>query len=149
MFANQRFSKLTDGRYELQIHNPEKDGSSKIGLDIDVLDNYTGTTREAETLSGGESFKAALALALGLSDAVQTLNGGVHIDTLFVDEGFGSLDPESLTMAIEVLHDLSDGNALIGIISHVNELKSEIDRKIVVSHVDGGLKGSKAEIIIE
>ena len=149
MFANQRFSKLTDGRYELQIRNPEKDGASKIGLDIDVLDNYTGKAREADTLSGGESFKAALALALGLSDAVQTLNGGIHIDTLFVDEGFGSLDPESLSMAIEVLHDLSEGNALIGIISHVNELKSEIDRKIIVSHVDGGLKGSRAEIVIE
>ena len=149
MFANQRFSKLTDGRYELQIRNPEKDGASKVGLDIDVLDNYTGKAREADTLSGGESFKAALALALGLSDAVQTLNGGIRIDTLFVDEGFGSLDPESLSMAIEVLHDLSEGNALIGIISHVNELKSEIDRKIIVSHVDGGLKGSRAEIVIE
>ena len=94
-------------------------------------------------------FKAALSLALGLSDAVQSMNGGVHIDTLFVDEGFGSLDTESINQALSVLHDLSDGNSLIGVISHVPALKNEIDRKIVVSHVDDGLKGSRADIVID
>ena len=148
-FANQRLIKMTDKRYELKVRIPETDGNSKIGLDIDVLDNHTGKKRPSDTLSGGESFKAALALALGLSDAVQTMNGGVHIDTLFVDEGFGSLDPESLRQAIDVLHDLSGGNSLIGIISHVEALKNEIDRKILVTHVDDGLKGSQATIEID
>ena len=148
-FANERMRVMTGNRFVLQISEPEEGGHGKIGLDIDVLDTFTGKTRAANTLSGGESFKAALSLALGLSDAVQSMNGGIHIDTLFVDEGFGSLDTESINQALSVLHDLSDGRILIGIISHVSALKNEIDRKIEVSHVDDGLKGSRAEIIID
>lgn len=148
-FANERMRVMTGGRFELIVSEPEEGGHGKIGLDIDVHDTWTDKTRAANTLSGGESFKAALSLALGLSDAVQTMNGGIHIDTLFVDEGFGSLDTESINQALSVLHDLSDGNILIGIISHVNALKNEIDRRIIVSYVDDGLKGSKATIELE
>jgi len=144
-FANRRLGHMSDGRYELMIRT-ETGGKSLAGLDIDVLDNYTGKRRPSNTLSGGESFKAALALALGLSDAIQTMKGGVCIDTLFVDEGFGSLDKDSLKQAIDVLLETSNGNSLVGIISHVEELKSEIDRKILVRHMGNGLKGSRAEL---
>ena len=148
-FANIRMRAMTSGRYELVISEVEEGGQGKKGLDIDVHDKWTGKSRAANTLSGGESFKAALSLALGLSDAVQSMSGGIRIDTLFVDEGFGSLDSESISQALSVLHDLSDGSTLIGIISHVGALKDEIDRKIVVSHIDDGLKGSKATVELE
>lgn len=141
-YANRRLRRMTDGRYELTVREEAKDKRSHFGLDIDVLDNYTGRRRPSQTLSGGESFLAALSLALGLSDAVQRMNGGVVIDTLFVDEGFGSLDPEALKQAVSVLLQLSGGDCLIGIISHVEALKSQIDRKIVVSH--SGASGSAA-----
>ena len=141
-YANRRLRRMTDGRYELTVREEAKDRRSHFGLDIDVLDNYTGRRRPSQTLSGGESFLAALSLALGLSDAVQRMNGGVVIDTLFVDEGFGSLDPEALKQAVSVLLQLSGGDCLIGIISHVEALKSQIDRKIVVSH--SGASGSAA-----
>ena len=148
-FANERMRKMTSGRFSLTVKEPERGGNAKIGLDINVYDNYTSTERPSDNLSGGESFKAALALALGLSDAVQTMNGGIHIDTLFVDEGFGSLDTESINLALGVLHELSEGNSLIGIISHVGALKNEIDKKILVTRVDDGLKGSRADVIID
>ena len=141
-YANRRLRRMTDGRYELTVREEAKDRRTHFGLDIDVLDNYTGRRRPSQTLSGGESFLAALSLALGLSDAVQRMNGGVVIDTLFVDEGFGSLDPEALKQAVSVLLQLSGGDCLIGIISHVEALKSQIDRKIVVSH--SGASGSAA-----
>ena len=147
-YANLRLSKLTGGRYEMRIHDPGK-GRSKVGLDIDIHDNHNGKTRPANTLSGGESFKAALALALGLSDTVMSMKGGIHIDTLFVDEGFGTLDKDSFRESIDLLRDLSNSNAMIGIISHMEELKDEIDHKILVYHVDDGLGGSKAEITLE
>lgn len=143
--ANRRLTKMTNGRYELQRRPDVGDRRTKGGLDIDVLDRFTGKTRPSATLSGGESFLAALSLALGLSDAVQRMNGGIRIDTLFVDEGFGSLDPEALKQAVEVLVQLSDGNNLIGIISHVEALKGEIDRKIIVRRADGQT-GSSVEI---
>ena len=148
-FANERMRKMTSGRFSLTVKEPERGGNAKIGLDINVYDNYTSTERPSDNLSGGESFKAALALALGLSDAVQTMNGGIHIDTLFVDEGFGSLDTESINLALGVLHELSEGNSLIGIISHVGALKNEIDKKILVTRVDDGLKGSRADVVID
>ena len=145
IYANERMKRMTGGRYELKRRPESADKRSKGGLDIDILDNYTGSRRPASTLSGGESFLAALSLALGLSDAVQRMRGGVRIDTLFVDEGFGSLDPEALKQAISVLVQLSDGDNLIGIISHVEALKQEIDRKIIVRRRDDQ-KGSTVEI---
>ena len=140
-YANTRLQTMSGGRYLMDIRE-ESDGNSKVGLGIDVTDRLTGVTRSAGTLSGGESFKAALSLALGLSDAVQHMSGGVKIDTLFVDEGFGTLDAKSLDQAMDVLHQLSDGNILIGIISHVDALKNEIDRKVIVTNSDEKRKGS-------
>ena len=97
-----------------------------------MLDHYTNSIRSVKSLSGGESFKASLSMALGLSDVIQQQAGGIQIDAMFIDEGFGSLDDESLNTAINVLNQLTDGNRLVGIISHVNELKSSIDNKIIV-----------------
>lgn len=102
-------------------------------MDIDVLDNFTGKVRTVQSLSGGESFKAALSLALGLSDTVQMVAGGSRVDALFIDEGFGSLDSESLNQALDVLDRLTDGNVMVGVISHVDLLKERIDRKITVT----------------
>ena len=136
--ANRRLMRMTDGRYRLMVREEAADRRSQFGLDIDVMDNYTGRRRPSETLSGGESFLAALSLALGLSDAVQRMSGGVSIETLFVDEGFGSLDPEALKQAISVLLQLSDGDCLIGIISHVEALKTQIDRKLLVRNTSAG-----------
>jgi exonuclease SbcC len=117
----------------------------QTGLELDVIDHYNGTERSVKTLSGGESFKASLALALGLSDEVQ-MSTGIQLDTLFVDEGFGSLDPESLNQAYNTLAGLTEGNRLVGIISHVAELKERIDKQIVVTKEKSG--GSKAVINI-
>lgn len=143
--ANTRMRRMTNGRYELKRRPENQDKRSKGGLDIDILDNYTGQRRPASTLSGGESFLAALSLALGLSDAVQRMRGGVRVDTLFVDEGFGSLDPDALKQAVSVLVQLSEGENLIGIISHVEALKQEIDRKVIVRRKDDR-KGSFVEM---
>lgn len=131
--ANIRFSDMTDGRYELARQETAENNRSQTGLDLDVIDNRNGTRRSVKTLSGGESFKASLSLALGLSDEIQNNMGGVQLDTLFVDEGFGSLDDESLEQAMRVLVSLADGNRLVGIISHVTALKERIDKKIVVT----------------
>jgi len=137
-YANRRLMRMTDSRYELVVREEASDRRSQFGLDIDVLDNYTGRRRPSETLSGGESFLAALSLALGLSDAVQRMSGGIVIDTLFVDEGFGSLDPEALKQAVSALLQLSGGSCLIGIISHVEALKAQMDRKIIVRNSSRG-----------
>jgi len=102
------------------------------GLDLEVFDQYTGVARGVGTLSGGETFLASLALALGLADVVQTYAGGIHLDTILVDEGFGTLDPESLDFAIKALIDLQKGGRLVGIISHVPELKERIDARLEV-----------------
>lgn len=143
--ANIRLNQMTDGRFVLRINKTAEDKRKASGLDIEILDNYTGRGRPSTTLSGGESFQAALSLALGLSDAIQCMKGGIRIDTLFVDEGFGSLDPEALKQAINVLVQLSDSDCLIGIISHVEALKREIDRKIVVEKASNG-RGSSLSI---
>lgn len=129
--ANLRLLTMTDNQYELKRREENKN-SGQVGLDLDVIDHYNGTVRSVSSLSGGESFKASLSLALGLSDEVQSSAGGIKIDTMFVDEGFGSLDEESLQQALKALIGLSDGNRLVGIISHVTALNERIDNKIIV-----------------
>ncbi len=128
--ANAHLSEMTGDRFQLE-RSEETGGKARVGLDLKVIDNYNATTRKVKMLSGGELFEASLSLALGLSEEVQAASGGVSIDTLFVDEGFGSLDKESLDQAIQVLQRLSAGNRLIGIISHVSELKTMIKNKII------------------
>ncbi len=121
--ANRRLMVMSDGQYELKRRNEAENNRSQSGLELDVIDHYNGSQRSVRTPSGGESFKASLCLALGLSDEIQSSAGGIRLDTMFVDEGFGSLDDESLQQAIKVLSGLSEGNKLVGIISHVGELK--------------------------
>ncbi len=130
--ANVRLMAMSGGQYELMRRRETNNRQSQSGLELDVTDHYNGSVRSVKTLSGGEAFKASLALALGLSDEIQSLSGGIKLDTMFVDEGFGSLDQESLNQAINALYNLSGGNRLVGIISHVHELKERIDKKIVV-----------------
>ncbi len=142
--ANRRLMSMTDGQYELIRRQVAENNRSQSGLELDVIDHYNGTQRSVKTLSGGESFKASLSLALGLSDEVQSSAGGIRLDTMFVDEGFGSLDEESLHQAIRTLAGLSEGNRLVGIISHVGELKEKIDRQILVTKEKSG--GSQVEI---
>ncbi|MBU8878718.1 SMC family ATPase [Bacillus sp. FJAT-29790] len=130
--ANGRLSKMTGGRYELLRKTDRSKGNAQSGLELLVFDQYTGQERHVKTLSGGESFKAALALALGLADVVQQYAGGVSLETMFIDEGFGTLDPESLDQAIEALIDIQSSGRLVGIISHVPELKERIDARLEV-----------------
>ena len=143
--ANTRLMQMTAGQYELERIGAENQ-RSQSGLDLGVIDHYNGTRRSVKTLSGGESFKASLALALGLSDEVQSAAGGIRLDTLFLDEGFGSLDEDSLEQAIRVLAGLTEGDRLVGIISHVGALKERIDRQVVVRKARSG--GSTVELIV-
>ena len=137
--ANKRLVRMTSGEFILQCRDVEKLGSQgQAGLDLDVYHMATDTVRDVKTLSGGESFMAALSMALGLSDIVQNTAGAIHLDTMFIDEGFGSLDDVSRDQAIRVLNDLADKDRLIGIISHVNELKEQIDHKLVVKKNEKG-----------
>jgi len=136
--ASLRLKIMSRSRYSLQRSGGVSDGRKAAGLDLDVLDDYTGRSRPANTLSGGEGFMASLSLALGLSDVVQTYAGGVQLDTLFIDEGFGTLDPESLDMAMKTLIDLQQKGRLVGIISHVDELKRQIDNGIEVRFAASG-----------
>ena len=141
--ANTRFMVMSGGQYELK-RCVEEDNRGKNGLGLNVVDHYNGTERSVRTLSGGESFQASLSLALGLSDEIQSAAGGIQLDTLFVDEGFGSLDEDTLNLALKALGDLAEGRRLVGIISHVQELKNRIDRQIVVVKDRSG--GSRARI---
>ena len=141
--ANLRLTAMTGGQYQLRRRTEAGNNKSQSGLELDVIDHYNGTERSVNTLSGGESFKASLALALGLSDVIQSSSGGVKLDTMFVDEGFGSLDEESLRQAMELLSGLAGGSRMIGIISHVGELKNRIDKKIIISK---NLTGSSVAI---
>lgn len=136
--ANSRLRKMSSGRYELLRTEELERKNKQSGLELKVFDNYTGKARHVKTLSGGESFKASLSMALGLSDVVQSYCGGVRLDTMFIDEGFGTLDPESLDSAIGCLIDLQKSGRLVGIISHVPELKERIDARLEVYSTSSG-----------
>lgn len=136
--ANYRFLDLSQGRYRLLRKTDKGKGQAQQGLDLEVLDYETGSVRDVKTLSGGESFKAALALALGLSDMIQSYHGGIELNTLFIDEGFGSLDQQSLDQALRVLTQLQEHSKVIGIISHVNELKEKITTQVRVHKKENG-----------
>lgn len=144
--ANTRFMVMSGGQYELKRRKEAENNRSQSGLELDVIDHYNGTERSVKTLSGGESFKASLSLALGLSDEIQSSAGGIKLDTMFVDEGFGSLDDESLDQAMRALQNLTEGNRLVGIISHVTELKERIDKQIVVTKEKSG--GSRIDMLL-
>ncbi|SEN24364.1 exonuclease SbcC [Mesobacillus persicus] len=138
--ANVRLAKMTSGRYRLLRKTDRSKGNVQSGLELLVFDQYTSQERHVKTLSGGESFKAALSLALGLADVVQNYSGGVSLETMFIDEGFGTLDPESLDQAIETLIDIQSSGRLVGIISHVPELKERIDARLEVIATQSGSK---------
>lgn len=142
--ANLRLLVMSGGQYELKRRREAENNRGQSGLELDVIDHYNGSERSVKSLSGGESFKASLSLALGLADEVQSAAGGVRLDTMFVDEGFGSLDEESLAQALRALNGLTEGSRLVGIISHVAELKEKIDKQIVVTKERTG--GSRVTI---
>ena len=131
--ANLRLMTMSSGQYELKRQEDGEDKRGKAGLELNVIDHYNGSERSVKTLSGGETFQASLSLALGLSDEIQSSAGGIQLDSMFVDEGFGSLDEEALDQAVRALAELSEGKRMVGIISHVAELKERIDRKMIVS----------------
>ena len=136
--ASARLVKMSRGRYRLERRRERTDQRRAAGLDLDVFDEYTGLSRAVNTLSGGEAFLASLALALGLADVVQSYSGGLRMDALFIDEGFGTLDPEALDEALKVLIDLRENGRLVGIISHVPELKERIDVRLEVTPTRSG-----------
>ena len=142
--ANTRFMVISGGQYELKRRMEAENNRSQSGLELDVIDHYNGTERSVKSLSGGESFKASLSLALGLSDEIQASAGGIRLDSMFVDEGFGSLDEESLQQAMKALAGLTEGNRLVGIISHVAELKEKIEKQIIVTKDKSG--GSRISV---
>ena len=131
--ANKRLVELTDGMFTLRCKQEATDLRSQAGLDLDVLDRSTGQWRDVSTLSGGESFMASLSMALGLSDVVQNENGGIRLDSMFIDEGFGTLSEGALRQAMDMLSRLADGKRLIGVITHVPEFRDRIDKQIIVS----------------
>ena len=146
--ANLRFMTMSSGQYELKRQKAPEDKKGKSGLELNVIDHYNGSERSVKTLSGGESFQASLSLALGLSDEIQANAGGICLEAMFVDEGFGSLDEEALGQAIKALGNLTQGNRSVGIISHVAELKERIENKMIVKKERGGEKlGSRIEIV--
>ena len=143
--TNQRLHTMTSGRFTLHRTQEVRTRKGRHGLDLDVLDAYTGKSRPAYTLSGGEGFEAALSLALGLADTVQSQAGGIHLDTIFVDEGFGSLGPEDLDAVMGALEDLQEGGRLVGVISHVPEVAERIPARL---EVEKGAEGSTARFIL-
>ncbi len=142
--ANKRLTALTEGQFTLRCKEQARDRVRQSGLDLDVLDRATGQWRDVSTLSGGESFLASLALALGLSDAVQAQSGAVRLDTMFIDEGFGTLDENALRNSLRTLTDLADGKRLIGVISHVRDLEERIEKQLVVTKT---MRGAKVNMI--
>ena len=143
--ANTRLMIMTGGQYDLQRREEAASKSSQSGLDLDVVDHYNGSLRSVKSLSGGESFMASLSLALGLSDEIQSSAGGIKLDSMFVDEGFGSLSEDALEQALQALGSLAESDRLVGIISHVAELRDRIDRQIRVRKDPSG--GSRVEIV--
>jgi exonuclease SbcC len=143
--ANIRFMEMSFAQYELKRRGAAGDLRSQSGLDLCVIDHYNASERDVRTLSGGESFIAALSLALGLSDEIQSYAGGIRLDSMFVDEGFGSLDESTLAQAMQALQSISQSNRLIGIISHVGWLQEKIERRIVVTKEQAG--SSKVELL--
>ena len=143
--ASHRLKVLSQDRFFLKVAGDIRHAAKKTGLDLDVYDNYTGKARAAKTLSGGQMFLASLSLALGLADVVQARSGGIAMDALFIDEGFGSLDDETLQTAIEVLNEIREGR-MVGIISHVSEVKKQIPNRI---EVKPSRSGSTIETLIE
>lgn len=141
--ANKRLSVMSNGHYQL-VRNSEGESRGKGGLSLDVVDYSTGKRRPVSSLSGGESFEASLSLALGLSDYAQQRAGGMHLDTVFIDEGFGSLDPDSLEQVMRVLSDLASGDCLVAIISHVEELEKRIEQRV---EVKASAEGSSVQVI--
>ena len=136
--ANRRLLPMSDGQFELFRQEDSLGKRSNTFLDLEVLDNHTGHRKPVGNLSGGESFKASLSLALGLSDTVSANAGGIQMDALFIDEGFGTLDRKSLENAMDILMDLSSTNKLVGIISHREELKENIPQQIKVTKTREG-----------
>jgi exonuclease SbcC len=130
--ASRRLEVMSRGRFILKRAQEIDDKRRNAGLDLTIEDSFTGTSRPAAYLSGGESFLASLALALGLADVVQSTLGGVRLEAVFVDEGFGTLDPETLELAMKVLSDLQVGGRIVGVISHVPELREQISERLVV-----------------
>ena len=143
--ANLRLQKMSRSRYSLERSDYTGGGRGKQGLDLAVMDAFTGQSRPANTLSGGETFLASMALALGLADVIQSYAGGIHMDTMFIDEGFGTLDPDTLELAMETLVQLQSSGRLIGMISHVPELKTRIPAHLEVTRGD---EGSTAKFVI-
>ena len=136
--ANRRLLPMSDGQYELYRQEDSVGKKSNTFLDLEVLDNYTGHRRPVGNLSGGESFKASLSLALGLSDTVSTNLGGVQMDAIFIDEGFGTLDKKSIDSAMDILINLSGANKIVGVISHREELIENIPQQIRVKKTKDG-----------
>ncbi|MBR6200118.1 MAG: SMC family ATPase [Spirochaetales bacterium] len=136
--ANLRLDQMSNGQYQLIVQSESSDNKFKSGLGLDILDHHTGKSRNVTTLSGGESFKAALSLALGLSDEIQSSAGGIQIQSMFVDEGFGTLDPQSLKLSLQALSGLANQQCLIGLISHVEALQQNIENQIVVTKDNSG-----------
>ena len=143
--ANKRLTVLTDGQFILRCREEARDMKHQSGLDLEVLDRATGQWRDVSTLSGGESFLASLALALGLSDVVQAQSGAIRMDAMFIDEGFGTLDENALMNSLRVLTDLAGGSRLIGIISHVHDLEERIEKQIIVKKT---LTGSEIRMVV-
>jgi exonuclease SbcC len=142
--ANLRLKLMSQNRFTLLRKTGSDDGRKRAGLELEVLDAYTGKARPANSLSGGESFMASLSLALGLSDIVQQSAGGIRLDAMFIDEGFGSLDSDVLDLAIRTLAEMAGESRIIGIISHINELRERIDKQV---RVEKTLTGSRIKEI--
>ena len=137
MYASKRLDKMSSGRYRLLVNTEQKRGNAKTGLDLEIFDSYTGKKRPCTTLSGGETFMTSISLALGLADSIQNKNGNIELDSVFIDEGFGSLDSETLEKAMEILEEIR-GQRTVGIISHIAELKEWIPSAIQIEKTEKG-----------